>query len=135
MRQLFPTEEVSNMIKPRKLNSSVPKIDKPNLARDGGAKNVHVPATVPGQVRQTKGEPAAYHHGVTVDDLPNSDIIKSHEKPIGFSHGVTDAQIIKSVNSPTASQVLADAAALGRTITDKDNGRASNGVRPVTDKS
>jgi hypothetical protein len=102
------------MIQGRKLNSSVPKIDKPNIARDGSAKNIVDAPIKPGMTRQRKGEPAAYHHGITVDDLPNTGIIKTHEKPIGYSHGVTDAQIIKAANHPTAGQVLTDAANLGR---------------------
>jgi len=99
----------------RKLNSSVPKIDKPNIARDGAPKNIVDAPIKPGMVRQTVGDQnLSYHHGVTVDDSPNSDIIKSHEKPIGFHSGMTDKQIIKSVNHPTAGQVLRDAANLGR---------------------
>ena len=89
-----------------------------NIARDGtvGKRAVAVDNIPlhPNAVRQTKGTPAAFHHGITVDDLPNSAIISDREKPIGFSHGVTDAQIIKAVNNPTASQVLHDAANLGR---------------------
>lgn len=85
-----------------------------NIARDGAPKNTAAPATVPGQVRQTKGEPAAYHHGITTDDLPNSKIVRNHEKPTGYHTANTDAQIVKSANHPTAGQVLADAARLGK---------------------
>src|ERR1700682_915565 len=96
----------------RKLNSSMPPRDPPNIARDGSAKNIVDAPIKPGMTRQTKGKPAAFHHGITVDDLPNSDIVKSHEKPIGFHPGMTDKQIIKSANHPTAGQVLTDAANL-----------------------
>lgn len=102
------------MIKPRKLNSSMPFQEKPNVSRDGSAKITPVPETVKGQVRQTKGDLHPWLHGQAVDDEPNSAIIKSHERPIGYSHGVSDAQIIKNVNHPTSGQVLHSAARLGR---------------------
>jgi hypothetical protein len=111
--QLLVKEGNTIMIKPRKLNSSVPK-DPPNLARDGGKKNIVDAPIKPGMTRQTKGEPAAFHHGVTVDDLPNSAIIPDREKPVGFAMGTTDDQIKRAVNHPTAGQVLQAAARLGR---------------------
>jgi len=107
--QLFPKKGTTIM--QRKLNSSQPPRDPPNLARDGGAKNIATPAIVPGQVRQTKGQPAAYHHGVTVDDLPNSGIIKSHEKPIPAHDGMSNG----AKHDPAhGDAVLEEAARLGR---------------------
>jgi hypothetical protein len=102
------------MIQPRKLNSSMPKIDPPNIARDGGAKRIVDAPIKAGMKRVTQGEPAAYHHGVTVDDLPNSKIVKSHERTIGFHSGMTDKQIINVANNSTAGQVLTDASKLGK---------------------
>lgn len=116
--QLFPKEGTTIMQKniQRPLNSSTPKplTDPPNIARDGSAKRIVDAPIKPGMTRQTKGDLHPYLHGQAVDDEPNSAIIKSHEKPIGFSHGVTDKQIIKSVHGATAGQVLHDAARLGR---------------------
>jgi hypothetical protein len=89
------------------------------IGRDGAPKHIVDAPITPGMVRQTQGMPAAYHHGVTVDDEPNSDIVKSFEKPIGFHSGVSDAQIMKSSHGATANQVLTDAANLGRPV-DKD---------------
>ena len=96
----------------RPLNSSVQKMDPPNIARDGGKKNIVDAPIKPGMVRQTKGDLHPWLHGQAVDDEPN--IPLSREKPIGFSHGVSDAQIIKAVNHPTGGQVLHAAANLGR---------------------
>jgi len=95
----------------RKLNSSTPPKDPPNLVRDGSAKRTVDAPIKPGMVRQTKGE-FGYHHGVTVDDEPNT--VKSHTQPIGYHSGMTDKQVIKDGQSPTAGQVLHDAANLGR---------------------
>jgi hypothetical protein len=96
------------MIKPRKLNSSQPK----NLARDGASKKLTDPAIVQGQKRQTTGDLAPYHHGVALDDTPNT--VKNHEKPVGFHMGVSDKQIIEFSRGSTASQVLEEASNLGR---------------------
>jgi hypothetical protein len=51
-----------------------------------------------------------------LDDTPNSAIIKSREKPIGFHTVNTDAQIIETSRSATAGQVLDCAARLGKPL-------------------
>jgi hypothetical protein len=99
------------MQRQRNLNSSVPKIGKPNIARDGSSKNIVDAPVKAGMVRQTKGDLHPWLHGVSVDDTPDTGIIKSHEKPIGFHSGNTDQQIIKSVHG---GQVLDSASRLGR---------------------
>jgi hypothetical protein len=101
------------MQRQRPLNSSVP-MDPPNIARDGAAKHTVTAPVKPGMVRQTQGEPAAYHHGVSVDDTPNTGIIKSHQKPIGFNHSVSDKQIIEFSRSATSDQILDEAHRLGQ---------------------
>ncbi|SRR6266404_5227122 len=96
----------------RPLNSSAPK---PNIARDGAPKATVDAPVKAGMVRQTKGDLHPFLHGqaAPLDDEPNLPI-KSHEKPIGFHTGMTDKQIIGTVNSATAGQVLHEAARLGR---------------------
>jgi hypothetical protein len=109
------------MINQRRLNSSMPKAATPapivdKIGRDGRVDKHLVEAQpVVGQVRQTKGDLHPWLHGqaAPLDDEPNLPI-KSHEKPIGFSHGVTDKQIIETANNPTAGQILKDAAKLGK---------------------
>lgn len=91
----------------RRLNSSF------TGARDGAPKKLVAAPPVHGQQRQTKGEPAAFHHGVTVDDTPNT--TKSFTGEIPLHPGVTDAQRAKVhpvVNDPKV--ILTDAANLGR---------------------
>ena len=91
-----------------------------NLARDGAKKaTVNSIPVKPGMVRQTKGE-IAFHGGVTVDDLPNSKIIKSHTKPIGFHSGMTDKQVAKAGHGATSGQVLENAERLGQPDNDSD---------------
>jgi hypothetical protein len=92
----------------RPLNSAL------NIARDGAPKRVVEAQTVPGQKRQTKGEPHPYHHGVSIDDTPNLPI-KAHTKSIPVHSGMTEAQKAKLhpiANDP--SEILRDASNLGR---------------------
>lgn len=88
---------------------------RPNLARDGAKKNAvdSIPVKE-GMRRVTAGTPAAYHHGIEIQDEPNSTIIKDHERPIGYHTVNTDAQIAKSGHSLTASQVFHAAKNHGR---------------------
>jgi hypothetical protein len=83
------------------------------LARDGAAKHTVEAPVKANMVRQTKGEPAAYHHGVTVDDEPSVPL-KSHEKPIGFHSAMIDRRIVGVANSPTSDQIIREAARFGR---------------------
>jgi hypothetical protein len=92
----------------RPLNSSTPE----GIARSGAAKKLTTPTVVVGQVRQTKGEPAAYHHGVSVDDTPNT--VKSHTKPVAIHPSATENQRTELFNSASAKGHLLDAARLGR---------------------
>jgi hypothetical protein len=92
----------------RKLNTAY------NVARDGAPKNIPDAPIKPGMKRQTSGELAAYHHGVSVDDTPNVPL-KSYEKPIPVHAAMTDKQranIHPVANDPHA--ILQDAANLGR---------------------
>lgn len=97
----------------RKLNSSMPKIDKPNIARDGGPKHIVDAPIKPGMTRQTKGE-IAFHGGVAVDDLPNSAIIKSHERPIPLHSANPLSPTNLAKHKTAASDMLHEAANLGR---------------------
>jgi hypothetical protein len=84
-----------------------------NIARDGAPTRTTVAQPVPGQKRQTSGEPAAYHHGVTVDDMPRT--IKTFTGKMPIHPGMTDAQKAKVhpvANAPKV--ILADAANLGK---------------------
>ena len=88
----------------RKLNSALP--------RNGAPKNITDAPIKPGMKRTTSGEPAAYHHGVSVGDEPNA--VKSFTNPAPL-HPATPARIADKVGaSNDASTVLAEAARLGR---------------------
>lgn len=92
----------------RPLNSSY------NLARDGAPKKLTDPAPVKGHRRVTKGEPAAYHYGVSVDDTPNVPL-KRHEKPIPAHDHMANASSLRGTHQPElGKQVLSEAANLGR---------------------
>jgi hypothetical protein len=102
----------NNQIQRRLNSSSLPK-DPPNLARDGAKKLLTDPAIVAGQKRQTTGELAAYHHGVSVDDEPNT--TKSYESKTPIHPGMTARQ--KAGVDPVAdsgSEILKAAGRLGR---------------------
>jgi hypothetical protein len=83
-----------------------------NVARDGAAKKLVVPAPAHGQTRQTKGEPSAYHHGVTVNDEPNT--TKTFVGSVPLHPATPDAQRAKIGASNDPKVVLTDAANLGR---------------------
>jgi hypothetical protein len=55
----------------------------------GKPKIMRAPKPTHGAVRQTTGSLAPFHHGVTLDDRPNSKIIKSHEKPVAITPGMS----------------------------------------------
>jgi hypothetical protein len=85
------------------------------IGRDGRvAKVAETTETIPvspGMRRQQKGD-IAYHGGVAVDDLPNVPL--SREQPIAVAFGMSDAQKAAHAASPSAADVLRDAATLGR---------------------
>jgi hypothetical protein len=82
--------------------------------RDGAPKRTAVVQPVPGQKRQTAGQPHPYHHGVSVEGgagIPP----KTFTGKIPVHDGMTDAQKAKVhpvVNN--ASVILNDASNLGR---------------------
>jgi hypothetical protein len=43
-----------------------------NIARDGAEKKLTVPEIKPDMVRQTTGDLSPHHHGIAVDDEPNT---------------------------------------------------------------
>jgi hypothetical protein len=90
--------------------------DKPCIARDGSPKKLTVPEIKPGMKRQTTGEPSPYHHGISVDDEPNTTktYLATPGKPAVPVHsGMTDRQKA-GVDPDAASKALGDAANLGR---------------------
>jgi hypothetical protein len=58
------TRKGINMLVQRKLNSSSPE----GIARSGAPKNLKTPQPVVGHKRQTTGDLAPYHHGISVDE-------------------------------------------------------------------
>lgn len=98
----------------RTFNSSQPPMDPPNIARDGAPKKTQTEIPIkPGMRRQT---PDSFYTGPgqsMMDDekeLP----LKNHLRPVGHHSGMTDAQIVKVVNNPTAGQILDEASRLGK---------------------
>ena len=92
-----------------------PKIDKPNIARDSTVAKqatTTTPAITPGMRRASVGEMAAYHHGITTDDLPNT--VKDFTKAISL-HSANPLSPEKAATHATAARdALTDAARLGR---------------------
>jgi hypothetical protein len=86
-----------------------------DMARSASApNNLHTPEIVKGQRRKTSGEPAAFHHGVSVDDTPNVPF-KSHERPVKIHDGMTDKQ--RATVDPIGNNpgvILRDAENFGR---------------------
>lgn len=122
------------MINPqRKLNSSMPSLKVGTLpaapprpvhtdhsdqvGRDGRVQKRTVDAPpVPGMKSQSRPDglhPWLHSQPAPLQDEPNLPL-KSHEKTIPFHDGMTDQQIVKVANNPTSSQILHDAANLGR---------------------
>lgn len=106
--QLFPAQgEKPKMTTQRPLNTAY-------SARIGAEKRTPDAPIKPGMKRQTAGETAAYHHGVSVDDTPNVPL-KDYEKAAPIHPGMTAKQ--KAGVDPVANdpkRIFAEAAKLGR---------------------
>lgn len=89
-----------------------------NVARDGAAKKLVVPATLPGQKRQTTGDVgASYHHGITVDDRPNTTKTYTGSTPVHpgmVTSPVADDKFRGKHDPQLGGVVLSEGSNLGR---------------------
>ena len=76
------------------------------IGRDAAPKVLAPVAIAHGMKRQTVGDLAAYHHGVSVDDRPNTPL-KSYEKPVAIHPGMTEQQKAKFDPAAAGNQLRA----------------------------